>query len=344
MADALLEYVQDNFLSKENILRVIDDYSIYSFYIGAELELRTKYSSPLREGDNDPSFSLFYSKYLDDVILFKDNATGNSGNVFDFLELYLNLPSKEVLCQINSDFGLGFNGQEMGNFKPHLVKSKPLKKHPKEIKVVLNDPPTKEFLEYWQRLDISEQTRDLYYARNPRVIHYNSPDGNIIIVARTLTISYEILGKYKIYHPFEDKKLKFRNNYLDNFVEGALQLTFQKSFAIITKATKECMFFREHFDWDSVAGKSETTPISLYFMENVLKVKYETVFIWLDPDKSGITSQENYLKNYPWLVPIAFDSSISDKDPTDFYDRMKREGKAQEALKIIKNLITKHLE
>ena len=99
--DALEKYVDENLLCKATVLKYVDDFSLYSFYIGEELELYTKYSSPLRQGDEDPSFSLYYSKYKPDVILFKDSATGKYGNVFTFLEAYLGLTSKQVLLQIN---------------------------------------------------------------------------------------------------------------------------------------------------------------------------------------------------------------------------------------------------
>ena len=112
--DDIEKFVAYNLLSRKSILHSIDDYSIYSHYIGEELELRTKYSSPLRHGDVDPSFSLYYSKYFDDVIMFKDSALNKSGSVFDFLMEFLQIPIRDVLLQINSDFGLGLDGEDVG--------------------------------------------------------------------------------------------------------------------------------------------------------------------------------------------------------------------------------------
>jgi hypothetical protein len=99
-------------LSTENILKYIDDYSIYSHYIGKELELNTRYSSPLREGDDNPSFSLFSSK-KDNRIYFKDHATSWKGDVFQFVKILMGLgkpdsiPFNKVLQQIDNDFNLG---------------------------------------------------------------------------------------------------------------------------------------------------------------------------------------------------------------------------------------------
>ena len=103
--DFLEDYLDENHLTKANILKYIDDYDIYSKYINAELELYTKYSSPLRVGDEDPSFSLYYSKYNKEVIMFKDQSTGNFGDAFKFVQYLMGKngglePLKNVLLQI----------------------------------------------------------------------------------------------------------------------------------------------------------------------------------------------------------------------------------------------------
>jgi hypothetical protein len=339
--DDLEKFVAYNLVSRKSILHSIDDYSIYSYYIGQELELRTKYSSPLRHGDEDPSFSLYYSKHFENVIMYKDSALNKFGTVFDFLSEFLKIPIRDVLLQINSDFGLGLGGEDVGEFKPHLVKTKPIKKHPTKIEISKQEP-TKEFKRYWDKLEITNNTLNKFYCRCVRVMHYKS-DITTTVVPRILTISYEILGTYKIYQPFADKKFKFRNNFLDIYVEGALQLTFTTDFCIITKSTKEIMFMFEHFGWESVAGKSETTMVSDHFMMNILKVNYKKVFVWLDNDTAGKVAQAKYLEQYDWLIPIEFDSYIPDSDPTDLFLRSKEKGNRNVALKYIKQLVTSKL-
>lgn len=339
--DALEEYIKDNGLSKENILKYVDEYSIYSKYIGAELELRTKYSSPLREGDHDPSFSLFESKFESKRLLFKDNSTGTSGGVFKFVRLLMSngelIPMRDVLLQIDSDFGIGLGGDDVGEFKPHLLKPPPLQKSATNIEITNHDTPTQEFLDYWSMLDIGQATRDKYFCTNPQIVHYIA-DYHKSVVPRELTIAYEILGKYKIYCPTAERKYKFRNNYDDNFVEGAMQLEFNKPFCIITKATKECMWFREHFGWETVAGKSENTMINPHTME-VLRSNYQTVYIWLDADEAGIAAQLKYTQMYPWLVPIVMHHSIVQKDVTDMYVAAKPLGRTQDVLNYVNSLI-----
>ena len=103
------------------------------------------------------------------------------------------------------------------------------------------------------------------------------------------------------------------------------------------------MFLLAHFGWESVAGTSENTPVSDYYMRTTLKVKYKRVFVWLDNDKAGRVAQARYLEKYDWLEPIVFDSFLKDSDPTDLYSRMKRQGNEQAALDYLKQLITTKL-
>lgn len=346
--DALQEYVNDNLISRENVLKYIDDYSIYSYYIGTELEMRTKYSSPLRLGDDDPSFSLFHSDKYEGKIFFKDQSTGKSGDVFIFLRNLIGngilATTREVLLQVNSDFKLGLEGKDVGEFKPHLIKVAPVRKLPTRIRITAHIEPTEAFKTYWNdELEISNRTLKKFYVQDVRVIHYIT-EYDKPVVPRTLTISYEILGHYKTYQPFEDKEFKFRNDYLDIYVEGALQLDFKRNFCIITKSTKECIFFYEHFGWECVAGKSENIPINPYFMNSVLKKRYKKVFIWLDSDEAGIAAQNKYVETYPWLIPITFADYIEQKDATDFFLAGKEAGKKDLALHYLKKLIFEHFE
>ena len=338
--DILEDYVSENELSQENILKYIDAYSLYSYYIGVELELGTKYSSPLRPGDDDPSFALYFSQKNRDVLMFKDHGNGLSGNVFMFIKRFLGVSYRLTYCQINSDFGLGLDGKEMGDFVPATYKRVPVIKEPTVIRIT-SQPYTKAFKQYWKSLDITKPTLELYYARDTAVIHYNTATTKKQIAPKGLCISYEIYGLYKIYQPFSPR-FKFSNNYKVGHVEGAIQLRWNLPFVIISKSTKECMFYREHFNWDSCAGTSENSPISDYFMKRLLE-SYPIVFIWLDNDAPGIRAQARYLDKYPTLIPIIMDQRLHAKDPTDLYALSKLDNKHEKALAYIRSLINNKL-
>lgn len=338
--DVLKNYINDHKLNQENILSCIDEYSLYCFYIGQELEVGVAYSSPLRERDDQPSFALFTSNKTGEL-MFKDHGLNLSGNVFVFLCTYLALEMHEVYLQINSDLQLGLGEKKViEQYKPVVVKKTPIIKE-KSIIRITSQEPTKKFIEYWTLLDISQKTLDIFYARDTAVIHFISKSHHKIIVPKTVCTSYEIYGYYKVYQPY-NKDFKFVNNYPMGYVEGAIQLRWNLPFVIITKSTKECMFFREHFDWDSVAGTSESATINKQFMAKLFKA-YPTVFIWLDNDAAGERAQAKYLEKYPQLIPIVMNKGLVAKDVTDLYLLYKRQGRKEDVLKYTRKLINIHL-
>ena len=348
--DYLEEYLNENLLTKANVLKYIDEYDIYSKYIGSELELYTKYSSPLRTGDDDPSFSIYYSKYNKDTIMFKDQSTGNSGDVFKFMRHLMGEGDslahiKTVLLQINSDFNLelGEDTETRGEFIPQLIETRPLRRDPTTIEVTAHSEETEEYLNYWEFLEIPKKVRDKYYCSNVAVIHFIN-EVHLSVPARSMCVSYEIAGFYKTYQPFEDRKYKFRNNFPPGWVEGALQLSYKSNFCIITKSSKEIMFLYAHFGWEAVAGTSENSMISDYYMRTTLHEKYERVFIWLDNDDAGRVAQQRYLDKYEWLEPIVFGDFLEDSDPTDLFSRMKRQGDKEAALAYLRHLIERKLK
>ena len=329
--DIVSRKIKERELSYDNILSLIDDYSIYSHYIGAELELHTKYSSPLREGDDDPSFNLYVSKYKPDTIMFKDLATGQFGGVIKFVSLLLGLSIKEAMEQINSDFELGLAGTKRGNIKAKVKKKLKLVKTPTKIRITAREYSL-EFLSYWGELDITIPTLKRYFAKDVVLIHYENPDFKAVVTPKSLAISYEIAGHYKVYQPKGERKYKFRNDYPAGYVEGLLQFDYTKDYCLITKATKECMFFREHIDVDACAGTSENSMISEHVMTNVLKAKFKRVYIMLDVDEPGIKAQNKYLDKYPWLIPLTPPCTYGTKDVTDWYKASKTESRQSEVI------------
>ena len=51
-------------VTEQLILERVDEYSLYCYYMGYEPIIGKKYHSPLRKGDDDPSFVIFERKYL----------------------------------------------------------------------------------------------------------------------------------------------------------------------------------------------------------------------------------------------------------------------------------------
>ena len=236
------EYIKENCLSVESVKKYVDDYSIFTHYIGKELELGRVYSSPLRDSDEHPSFSLFEAN--GGSIIFKDHGTNIKGNVFTFLQYLFSenknnlINFKDVLHQINSDFDLGLNGTPK-TFKPKAkVIAKHIKKERPKIEIVSKEYYN-QILDYFSIYDITSKTLQLYNTKNVRYIYYEYKVGKTIVYPKTLCIAYKIGKYYKLYMPFESKKNKFRTDFPTNYVEGFQQLKYKKPFVLITKAMKE---------------------------------------------------------------------------------------------------------
>src|SRR4030043_946651 len=91
----------DKELSIDSILEKITEYDIYKYYIRQSFKLGRIMKSPFRE-DKHPSFGIFKSsKY--GSLLFKDLATGKTGNCVQFVQELFNISYRESLVKILND-------------------------------------------------------------------------------------------------------------------------------------------------------------------------------------------------------------------------------------------------
>jgi len=322
--DLLENFIDDTSLTITNVRKLVDDYSLISYYLGQELELHNKYSSPLREGDENPSFSLFYGygTLNPEVLYFKDQIGIASGDVYEFLLKYLNAKSLNCLLeQINFDLQLGLNGQETDlGLKPTAIKKIPIARERPNIEIV-SQKPTKQFIDYWAgKYEITKYWLDYYNVKCVRDIHYIYSDHTTIVSPKTLCIGYPIGAYLKIYMPFESKEFKFRNNYPQTYVEGHIQLDWSRNdLLVISKSSKENIFFRNHWNIQAVSGKSETTFIPEFIMRQYI-AHFKRVVVWLDPDEAGIRAMNHYKAMYPDVELVQFLAEIKEKDPTDIFE------------------------
>lgn len=322
----------ENLLEESTILERVDSYSIYAYYIEFEPELGKAYNSPIRKDDEVPSFSLFE---YNNKIFFKDHALGESGTVFKFIKLLYSYKTLlEVYSKINIDFELDLIGGiklPKNNKKATIVNS--FKRNSFiGIKINSKKQNSQKYIDFWKLLDIQKLVLEMYHVTEPDTIVMQYIERQKPFYPRELTIAYRIKYKYQIYFPFKLKGKKFINNYPEGYVLGYEQLTYKNNFLIITKANKEIIFFRQHFDWDTISGKSETTLVPKNIMIEMLQ-KFKTIFIWLDNDVAGQKAQNKYLELYPFLIPIYHE--VKQKDPTDFYVQALNKQKALNEIKIL---------
>ena len=323
----------DQILEEENILKIYDDYSIFSYYLGFEPEFNKAYHSPLRNDDDIPSFSIWKSS--SGKILFKDFATGQKGDVFKFVStLYGYTSILDTLSKINVDLDLGLiGGKEMPINGRKIAKIKqPKQRKLINIEILSKIPPDKRFILFWEQYGIKDEVLKMYNVTQVDTLKLTYDTKITPIYPKRLTIAYRIGKQYQIYSPKEDNKPKqFINNFSEDIMFGEQQIKNPK-FIIITKSFKEIMFFRQHFNWNTVSPRSESTMLSRRQMLRLLKFGVP-IYVWFDNDIAGIKFQNEYVKEYPFLKPIRYKAEY--KDPTDNY----RFRDKQKVLTEIKNLI-----
>ena len=70
-------------LNKDNVLNLISEYQIFSYYLGRDFKSGVVMNSPLRQ-DDKPSFSVFTDRK--GTLRFKDFGTGSTGDCFTLIQ------------------------------------------------------------------------------------------------------------------------------------------------------------------------------------------------------------------------------------------------------------------
>jgi hypothetical protein len=293
-------------LSEEEILERVDEYTLYSFYLGFEPVIGSKYSSPLREGDLRHSFGVFVKKYglpTPHDFLWKDSGmkSPNHGDIFYFVQRLYGLETRfEALCKVCADqFG--------GEFAVDKVLSKiPKFKEPSNIRIKSRPFKAVE-LAYWRQYNITPEILEKYHVT--AVLYYYIYDSQEEPWYPTQSMyAYRIFGKYQLYSP---KPKFFTNNWTDACFPGLEQLQ-GTDLLIITKAMKDIMCLRS-FGYDATAPKAENCIPDTLFLEYCMK-RYKRVVTLFDND--GKTSEHLYPFEH-LQIPLSSDT----KDPTDYCAR-----------------------
>lgn len=320
MSDMVGNYLRARTLSKEAILEAVDEYSLYCFYLGFDPELKTRYSSPLREGDEDPSFSIFENWYEPCEFRWKDSARGISGDIFDLIAwLYPSLDFRsKVFAKIDQDFNLGLTQGEKVHADKVKLKDRPVDKPVTNIRII----PLKEFsleaVAFWSSFGISVNTLNLYKVYQVQYLWMNDFQ-EVPIAPKGLCFAYQEIDKYKIYQPY-DQEFKFRNNYPHTFIEGFHQLRYESDTLIITKSRKDVMLLHE-LGYEAVSPKSENTVIPIEYIK-YFKKRYKRVLILFDNDMKHKGDAYEFPKIY---VPL----ETGEKDITDYRKKFGHDLTAQ---------------
>jgi len=299
--------------AERDILERVDEYALYCHYLGQEIIIGGKIHSPIRPAslrDDDPSFCIYERTKGDGPheFLWKDQATGKCGDIFDLLKL---LPAhsfqtrRQAMDKILHDFGL-LNGEL--HF-PEPVKMERVYAEPTQIEVS-SRPFVKRDFNYWGQFNITESILNRYNTTSVR--HYwLTEDQKTPSYPKGLGYAYRIWDKYQLYFPYAyQKRQKFRSSLTDICVPGFLQLERRGDLCIITKSFKDVMCLRS-FGYEAIAPRGESIllpPECITWATN----HYKHVLVLFDNDMKHKGDAYPFPKIYvPHTMP-------TDKDTSDF--------------------------
>ena len=293
-------------MSLRDLLDKVDDYTIYSYYLGP-FKPGKLMNSPLRSDDKMPSFAIFSTK--DGTLLFKDHGTGVAGNALKFIKLYKRIQTREELEKELLRIVRRFNPTSSvatvtRSYSPH---------ENTDIGIV-RQPFTEVDKRYWKQFHISIDTLKKFnvfsikYFLCNRVVRGTYKETSPMY-------AYKVYDKFKIYRPLASKYTKWRTNLTNRHVQGLAELPYEGgNLLVITKSLKDVMCLYE-MGISAIAASSETTFIPDDILRS-LRRKWKRVVILYDRDATGMMKARDYSKQYK-LDAIFVHKKFKSKDISD---------------------------
>jgi len=293
-------------MSLRDLLDKVDDYTIYSYYLGP-FKPGKLMNSPLRNDDKMPSFAIFPTK--DGALLFKDHGTGVAGNALKFMKLYKGIETRD---ELEKEL-LRIVKQSNPTSNAATVTQSYTPREDTDIGIV-RQPFTEVDKQYWKQFHISVDTLKRFnvfsikYFLCNRVVRGTYKEDSPMY-------AYKVYDKFKIYRPLASKYTKWRTNLTNRHVQGLAELPYEGgNLLVITKSLKDVMCLYE-MGISAIAASSETTFIPDDILLSLRK-KWKHVVILYDRDATGMKKARDYSKQYH-LDAIFVHKKFKSKDISD---------------------------
>ena len=306
-------------MSLKDLLDKLDDYDIYSYYVG-QFKIGKLFNSPLRSDDKNPSFAIF--KGINGKLFFKDHGSGEGGNAIKFVKLYKGIQTKDELERELLRIVRKMNPNSGNVIRTY---SYSVDSGPTDIGIV-RQPFTDVDKQYWKQFHISIDTLrkfqvfSIKYFLCNRVVRGTYKETSPMY-------AYKVDDKFKIYRPLASKYTKWRTNLTNRNVQGLSELPVEGgNLLIITKSLKDVMCLYE-MGFNAIAASSETTFIPDDILDS-LRHKWKNVIMLYDRDKTGMLESRKYSKQYKLealFVHKRFKAKhISDAEKDNSYNEVKQ--------------------
>jgi hypothetical protein len=318
----------NHYIRKEDILSQIGDEQIYKRFCSDFP--KDLFHSPLRKDEN-PSFGFFYLD-LQKKWLWKDHATDESGDVFQFVQKLFATDFKGAISLIANAFNISTDNGLQALRMPKIIQRIDGQAKPDEERVIIDiKPQPLSNLDYdiWANSGVCANALETLQIKATEEVWFKRPDKpNFVIWARYLIHnpvyywSHPYTTHVKCYKPFEQNKLKKWINNCDNYkdVQGYIQCCIKEYPGrplILTSSMKEVAFFRT-FGFNAMAGHTEGSKFSPDFIRHLFKYCNPIISAY-DADGPGVKAAMYLRKQYGIpLLPVC-NAYHKSKDPTDLW-------------------------
>ena len=295
-------------LTVEAILDRTTEAEIYRHYIG-EFYLGSVMNAPYRK-DTNPSFSIYQNK--SGQLKWKDFGKNRSGDVFNLLELILNIDFYSVLKDIDISMNLGLSINPKGS-KIEYESYKNIEKSYSEgcyLQRIVQSFTSSDKL-FWQSGNISKKTLDYLEIMSTKKLFIN---GSLIWQYRhdNPIYSWEYNDLIKAYRPLEGNP---KGKWITNFkaeIQGYNKLPKTGELLCITKSMKDIAVYYE-IGISAIAPQSEHIVITEDVISE-LKGRFKYIFTNFDNDETGLALSDRYTDLYqlPSLILPEY------KDPFEY--------------------------
>ena len=301
---------EDLITTYEKLLECVDEYTLYSFYLGFAPEPDMLYRSPIREGDLSPSWSMFMSRYRKNVeFMWKDKGGGGiSGDIWGLIKhLYGISTMAQVLARVKSDFQLG---PEVAGERMKLIEfMPPVASERIDIRVQSRDLDRFD-LNWWKGINVDKPLLERFHIS--RIRYYfkvHQPAAPRCTQEPGLCLPHH--GALSALLPLRTQagQVPQRADRQGDCV-GFEQLTYSTPLLIVTKSYKDVACISS-FGYDCISPRSESyVLIPPEFMEHFRR-EYKVILFLYDNDGK----HNGHLYPEPKIgIPL----SSGTKDPTDF--------------------------
>ncbi len=328
-------------LNKDNILSKLSEYQIFSYYLGSDFKSGVVMNSPLRQ-DDKPSFSIFTDRR--GTLRYKDFGTGETGDVFTFIQQLFRIDFFSSLVRINEDFKLDLMYNKMNvvhkPFDGFVTAIKELKFDAKKSINVKTQPLTYTDKHYWGQYGITEKMLKYYNVFSCKCVFVGE---NVVGYYKKKDPIYRYLFykdnhyTWKIYRPLSLTGHKWMSNTNRTIFQGWDQLPERDELIIITKSLKDVMVLRS-LGFTSAALQNEITSIK----DTVARELYErfnVVYILNDFDLTGVKGANNLKKKYGFKPIFLQDFSTRNNGFKDISDYRLEHTAGQSKNKILKLIV-----